>query len=491
MAGSILGTRVLRTEDPELLTGSARYLNDLDLPGKLHAVFARSEVAHATLGAVHIDDALATPGVVAVFTADDLGVAPHHGFVAVHPDFARPPLADGVVRFVGEAIAVVVAETVTAADRRRRRGVGRLRAARRGRRPRGGASTTTPPVIFPDHGCNQALVVTDADALDLEAISDVVVRGRYVNQRMAVVPMEPNGCAAVPGDDGRLTFYASTQMPHGLHGQLAAALGIDAADIHVDRPQVGGGVRRQGRDLPRVLGGRRRGPPPRPAGHVVADPQRRPRVAAPQPRPDPVRRARLPPRRHVHRAARPPRRRRRRLPGHRRLPARRHQAHVQRHLPLPGHPVRRRRRRHQHHADGRLPRRRAARGDGAARAPRRPRRARARHRPDRAAPAQPPRRRRLPVHHAHRRHLRQRALRHAARRRRRGGRLRRAARASRPSAGHAATASRSASASPPTSRSPPAAGPTSSAPSRSTTTARPPCAPARRPTARATRPRSP
>ena len=55
------------------------------------------------------------PGVVAVYTADDLGVAPHHGFVKVHPDFARPPLADGVVRFVGEAIAVVVAETLAAA----------------------------------------------------------------------------------------------------------------------------------------------------------------------------------------------------------------------------------------------------------------------------------------------------------------------------------------------------------------------------------------
>ena len=125
MAGSILGTRVLRTEDPALLTGSARYLNDLDLPGKLHAVFVRSEVAHATLGAVHTEEALATPGVVAVFTAAELGVAPHHGFVVVHPDFARPPLADGVVRFVGEAIAIVVGETITAAADGAGRRVGR------------------------------------------------------------------------------------------------------------------------------------------------------------------------------------------------------------------------------------------------------------------------------------------------------------------------------------------------------------------------------
>src|ERR671910_2370843 len=115
LRGSILGTRVQRTEDPRLLTGAARYLDDLDLPGKLQAVFARSEVAHARLAAVHTEDARAVPGVVAVFTAADLGVAPHHGFATVHPDFARPPLADGVVRFVGEAIALVVADSLRAA----------------------------------------------------------------------------------------------------------------------------------------------------------------------------------------------------------------------------------------------------------------------------------------------------------------------------------------------------------------------------------------
>ncbi len=119
--------------------------------------------------------------------------------------------------------------------------------------------------------------------------------------------------------------------------------------------------------------------PPRPA--TSAGPsrgcptrRRRPRLAPAQPRPDPVRRARLPARRHVHRAPRAPRRRRRRLPGHRRLPTGRHQADGQRHVPLPRHPVRRRRRRDQHDADGRLPGRRPARGDGAARTPRRPRR---------------------------------------------------------------------------------------------------------------------
>ena len=188
---------------------------------------------------MHIDDAEAVPGVVAVYTAETLGVAPHHGFVTVHPDFARPPLATGVVRFVGEAIAVVVAESVVAASD----GAAAVWADYEPLDPivdAEDAFADGAPVIFPDHGSNQALVATDPP-LDLESISDVVVRGRYVNQRVAVVPMETNGCAAVPGEDGRLTFYASTQMPHGLHGQLAKALGLARADIRVICPQVGGG----------------------------------------------------------------------------------------------------------------------------------------------------------------------------------------------------------------------------------------------------------
>jgi carbon-monoxide dehydrogenase large subunit len=239
MPGSILGTRVPRTEDPELLTGAARYLNDLELPGKLHAVFARSEVAHAGLATVHVDDALATPGVVAVLTAADLGVAPHHTFAVVHADFARPPLADGVVRFVGEAIALVVGETVEAATDGAAAVWADYEPLDTFVDPEA-ALDDTAAAIFPAHGSNQALVMTDAEALDLDGISDVVVRGRYVNQRMAVVPMEPNSCAAVPDGDGRLTFYASNQMPHALQAQLANALGLDAPDVRVIAPRVGG-----------------------------------------------------------------------------------------------------------------------------------------------------------------------------------------------------------------------------------------------------------
>jgi carbon-monoxide dehydrogenase large subunit len=237
--GSILGTRVLRTEDPGLLTGSRKYLADLVLPGKLHAVFVRSDVAHGLIEAIHTEDALTMPGVVEILTAAELGVAPHHGFATVHADFARAPLADGRVRFVGEPIAVVLAETFEqgedAAD---------MVWAEIDPLPvyvdAEDALAAGTEEIFPGHGSNEAMVIVDKPRTDL-SVADVVVRGRYVNQRMAVVPMEPDCCAAEVDDTGRLTFWASTQMPHGLHGQLAAALSMEPAEIRVVTPQVGGG----------------------------------------------------------------------------------------------------------------------------------------------------------------------------------------------------------------------------------------------------------
>lgn len=243
--GSILGTRVQRTEDPSLLVGTATYLADLDLSeyhpdGALHAVFVRSDVAHGRLIAVHTDDAATIDGVVAIWTAADLGVDAHHGFVKVHDDFARPPLATDTVRFVGEPIAVVLARTATA-------GRDAAEAVWADIEPLPAvvdaedALASDAPVIFNAHGDNLALQIIDPGPLDLEAISDHVVRGRYVNQRVAVAPMETDGCAAAVGDDGRLIVWPSTQMPHVVRDQLAAALDMSTDELHIITPQVGGG----------------------------------------------------------------------------------------------------------------------------------------------------------------------------------------------------------------------------------------------------------
>jgi carbon-monoxide dehydrogenase large subunit len=238
--GSILGNRVVRTEDPGLLTGANRYVADLPLDRPLHAVFVRSELAHGTINSIDVDEARTMPGVVAVWTATELDVAPHHGFAKIHNHFARPPLATDRVRFVGEAVAVVFAETQA-------QGVDAAQTVFADIEPL--PSVTDPeaafaldaPVLFPEHGSNLAVAESSDPALDLEAVSDVVVRGRYVNQRIAVAPMEPHGCAAAPADGGRLTVWPANQFPHYVKGQLAAALGIDAELVHVITPQVGGG----------------------------------------------------------------------------------------------------------------------------------------------------------------------------------------------------------------------------------------------------------
>src|SRR5919198_92139 len=111
MVGSILGTSVRRVEDFELITGAGTYVGNLPLDGALHLAFVRSPLAHARIAGIDTSAAAAAPGVVAVFTAADLNLPAHHGLMVVNPDLPRPPLATDRVRFVGEAVAVVVAET--------------------------------------------------------------------------------------------------------------------------------------------------------------------------------------------------------------------------------------------------------------------------------------------------------------------------------------------------------------------------------------------
>ncbi|MEY2552173.1 MAG: aerobic carbon-monoxide dehydrogenase large subunit, partial [Ilumatobacteraceae bacterium] len=240
MAGSILGTRVLRTEDPELLLGAAQYVGDLALDGLVHAVFVRSEMAHAVITGVDTTAAAAAPGVIAVWTASDLMLPAFHGMAKVHDDFARPSLAGDRVRFVGEGIAVVIAETATQATDAADLVVvdyEPLQAAVTAE----DALADGAPVLFEAHGDNVAMSTTDPVDRDLFGDADVIVRGRYVNQRLAVAPMEPHGAASTIGEDGRLLVYASTQMPHLFQKLLATALEMEPSDIHVVTPLVGGG----------------------------------------------------------------------------------------------------------------------------------------------------------------------------------------------------------------------------------------------------------
>lgn len=247
--GSILGTRVVRNEDPRMLTGAARYLADLagahadgrprDVP-VLHVLHVPSPMAHAQVRAVHIADAAAVPGVHAVWTAADLDVAPLQGFVPIHEAFAHLPLASDRVRYVGEPIAAVFAEERSVAADAAQLVWAHLEAEPVVVDPEQ-ALAHDAPLLFPTRGHNRAVSEQPDAVVDLEAISATVVRGRYVNQRVAVVPMETDGCLAEIDADGRLTLWASTQMPHLLHRQLAAGLGLELSAVRVRTPQVGGG----------------------------------------------------------------------------------------------------------------------------------------------------------------------------------------------------------------------------------------------------------
>ena len=109
-----MGNAVLRREDPDLLTGAARYVGDMSPPGTVHLAFVRSVMAHADITSVDAEAARAAPGVLGVFTAADLPMGPQPQFILLPPELSRLPLADKA-RYVGDPIAVVVAESRAAA----------------------------------------------------------------------------------------------------------------------------------------------------------------------------------------------------------------------------------------------------------------------------------------------------------------------------------------------------------------------------------------
>src|SRR5690349_15665716 len=122
-SGSILGNAVKRLEDPTLLTGDGKYVDDLAETGTLHVAFVRSPVAHATIASIDDSDATSMPGVVAVYRggSDDLGLPSMQSFPMMPETLNRPVFATDKVRFVGDIIAAVVAQTraqaVDAAER--------------------------------------------------------------------------------------------------------------------------------------------------------------------------------------------------------------------------------------------------------------------------------------------------------------------------------------------------------------------------------------
>ena len=192
------------------------------------------------------------PGVVGVFTASDLpGLAPKHDVDDVPESMARPLLARGRVRFAGEPVAVVVAETRTQAFDAAEAVFADLDPLPAVADPVR-ALEEDAPLLFPEHGSNVALrLAGPGEPEQVEAFSDpevdamagaeVVVRGRFVNQRLAPVPMEPNGLLAVPDGDGGVTVWCGSQSVFTHRKSIALGLGRPKKSIRVVSPAVGGG----------------------------------------------------------------------------------------------------------------------------------------------------------------------------------------------------------------------------------------------------------
>jgi carbon-monoxide dehydrogenase large subunit len=243
--GSILGTRVQRKEDPKFLTSGGVYADDIDDPrldGAAQAAYVRSTVAHGVIESIDISSALEMPGVLAVHTAESLGLEPVAS--PFNPASARTLLASDKVRYVGEPVAVVVAETLEQA-------------------------TDAAEMVFIDYEFLPALIdleealasetliyeaagsnaVFDTTALGLPENSatdeyfadcEVTVSGRFLNQRVAPCPLEVRASAAT-WDGGRLVQWISTQGAQGAKDAFTAANGGDADEIHLITPDVGGG----------------------------------------------------------------------------------------------------------------------------------------------------------------------------------------------------------------------------------------------------------
>jgi carbon-monoxide dehydrogenase large subunit len=241
-SGSILGHAVPRREDPGILRGATRYFDDLQVPDLAHVAFVRSTMAHARLTEVDTSEARTMPGVLGVYAASDLDLAPVLGFIMLPPVFSRPPLASEVVRFVGDIVAVVVAETRAQAVDAAEAVIVDYDPLPTLVDPEQGLADDA-PILFPEHGSNLAIEFNFGEDPNLLDDADVVVSGRFVNQRVAVVPMESNGIVVDPRPAGgiEITVHVPTQGPFGVRDPLAAILEIDPDKLRVVAPPTGGG----------------------------------------------------------------------------------------------------------------------------------------------------------------------------------------------------------------------------------------------------------
>jgi carbon-monoxide dehydrogenase large subunit len=258
-----IGQSVSRMEDPTLLTGKGRYTDDINLPGQAHGVMVRSQIAHGVINSIDLDGAREMPGVLAVYTIEDMDAAGYRnlqcGAVNTNRDGtpmhkpSRPTLARGRVRHVGDPIAFVVAETrVQARDAAEAIYVDITQLA--AVTDPLAAVATDAEQIWPEAANNIALDFHfgDADAV-AKAFTDAahVTRLELVNNRVVVSAMEPR-VAVVEFDAAaeKWTVHAGCQGVFGLHNGLAALMNVAPEQVRVLTGNVGGSFGMKGAPYP-------------------------------------------------------------------------------------------------------------------------------------------------------------------------------------------------------------------------------------------------
>jgi carbon-monoxide dehydrogenase large subunit len=255
----IVGARVKRTEDPRLLTGLGSYTDDRQAARMMHVAFRRSDQSHARILAIDCKAASAAPGVIAVLTAEDLadGVKPLVATSRMANYYATPilPLARGKVRYVGEPVAGVIAESRYQAEDALELievqyeplpvVIDAERAVRDGA-----------PLLHEEARTN-VLVSREFKRGDVDAAIDaapVRVKGRFRMHRKTPVAMEPRACVA-EYDAGRdaLTLHSATQVPGIVRDALSTALDMPGHQIRVVAPDVGGGFGGKGSLYPEEI----------------------------------------------------------------------------------------------------------------------------------------------------------------------------------------------------------------------------------------------
>ncbi len=246
-----IGQPVLRTEDPVLVRGEGRFTDDVSLPRQAHAVIVRSRHAHGRIRRIDVDSARIMPGVLAVYTGEDLTAAGYGTLKCIVPfnnrdgspmkKPARRPLPTDKVRYVGDPVACVVAETLLQAKDAAEAIELDIELLPAVTNPEE-AIKPGAPVLYDEAPDNIALDYHFGNAEEVAAAfakAAHVTRLKIINSRVVVNAMEPRAAVGAY-DDGRFTLYVPSQGVFGMKGNIAQVLGVDAKQVHVLTGNVGG-----------------------------------------------------------------------------------------------------------------------------------------------------------------------------------------------------------------------------------------------------------